>query len=534
MKIPFKFDEEAIKSFNFVDPIIETAITAAATSVRDLQETLPELVTDVESSGARFLIPLAVPEGVASGDERIFDPESISVRDLPLPLRWQIISDEGHKGSVVVGRIDSIERVEGGLGNARGVFDIGAYGRECERLVRGKFLRGVSVDVDKFEASQAPEEGEEKQFADKDEIKNQKIRIKAARLMGITVVPMPAFQEATIIIEEEPTLSDGDDLVEDGFYEEQLDNEDEEFAAIVASAAPVIPPREWFTDPKLTQPTPLKITDEGEVFGHIALWDAKHIGLPRATKPPHSSSKYAYFRTGELRTTDGDVQVGQLTLSGGHADGSFNAHDAVKHYDDTKSAKVDVICGEDKFGIFVRGALRPEVTPIEVRALRASSYSGDWRPINGRLELVAVCAVNVPGFMTPRAIVASAGGQITSLIAAGAAPLAEMKENQRFRELDERIAKMEFSQLEKRKSEILSRFSDFDAEDEIEADKKRARAIAFAQEFEMEDAALVTRAMSAMSRMDISIPEAANPVQEFNQTQVSAEQIEALRSRFND
>lgn len=504
MRIPPKFDEEAIRQFNIDESMVTTALVAAAASVRELQETVPENAADVESSGARFVIPLAVPEGVASGDERIFDKDSISIRDLPLPLRWQIISDEGHKGSVVVGRIDSIERVEGGLGNARGVFDVGSYGRECERLVRGKFLRGVSVDVDKFEASSAPEEGEEKQFADKDEIKNQKLRIKSARLMGITVVPMPAFQEATIMLEEEPTLEVGDDVVEDGIYEEEIDDLEEEYSALVASAAPVIPPREWFNDPKLTEPTPIKVTDEGEVFGHIALWKTDHIGMPGKIKPPHSSTKYAYFRTGELRTTDGDVAVGQLTLAGGHANTNFNVAETVKHYDDTASAVVDVTAGEDKFGIWVRGALRPDVTPIQVRALRASAPSGDWRPINGKLELVAVCAVNVPGFMNPRAIVASANGQITALIAAGAAPLAEMKEESRIQRLEKRLASMEYSLIEKKKNETLSRFADFDAE---------------------ESATTKARAFAAMSRMD----------SEFSEPEtVSAEQIAALMARFND
>ena len=54
---------------------------------------------------------------------------------------------------MIVGRIDSIDRAEdGSLVNARGVFDVGPYGQEAERLVRHKFLRGVSVDLDNFEA----------------------------------------------------------------------------------------------------------------------------------------------------------------------------------------------------------------------------------------------------------------------------------------------------------------------------------------------------------------------------------------------
>lgn len=512
MKIPPKFDEEIIKNQDFDQSVVASAIVAAGMLVDELKETVPEYPADVHSSGARFYIPLAVPEGVASGDERMFEKDSISVRDLPLPLRWQIISDEGHKGSVVVGRIDSIERVEGGWGNARGVFDVGAYGREAERLVRGKFLRGVSVDVDKFKASTMTDKEAEEEFADaaevgKDEIKNEKIKINSARLMGITIVPMPAFQEATILIEEEPALYDEeDDLVRDGIYEERLDEYDDELAALAASAAPVVPPKDWFKNPKLDGMTPLTVEDDGRVFGHIATWSTNHIGLPRGTKPPRSASNYAYFRTGVLRTTEGDVQVGQLTLAGGHANMTFSAKEAVEHYDNTASAVADVVAGEDEFGIYVAGALRPEVTPRQVRAFRASAPSGDWRPIGNKLELVAVCAVNVPGFPIPRAILASAGGQVTALVAAGAAPLAELREDMRYKKLEERIARMEFSAIEKRKNEILSRFSDFE------------------EHKQQKSAELQAMAAAAMSRLEPPAP-AFDPEM--------AAKVAALQARFN-
>jgi hypothetical protein len=189
---------------------------------------------------------------------------------------------------------------------------------------------------------------------------------------------------------------------------------------------------------------------------------------------------------------------------GGHADYNASAFAAVKHYDDTKSAVVDVVAGEDQFGIFVAGALRPGVSPEQVRVLRASSFSGDWRPINGRLELVAVCAVNVPGFMTPRAILASAGGKVTALIAAGASPLADLKENQRFREMEERLSRMEFTINSKRAAELLSRFSDLEAQ---------------------EEASLSARAAAAFSRFEPEIPS--------EESELSTK-IEQLMSRFND
>ena len=102
--------------------------------------------------GARFVIPLLVPEGVPTGDGRIFRPMSVTHRELPLPLMWQIKTGDGHDGSPVVGRIDSIERLPNGLGQARGVFDTGPYGQEAERMVREGFLWGVSADLDNFEA----------------------------------------------------------------------------------------------------------------------------------------------------------------------------------------------------------------------------------------------------------------------------------------------------------------------------------------------------------------------------------------------
>lgn len=249
------------------------------------------------------------------------------------------------------------------------------------------------------------------------------------------------------MIEEEPTLELESAPVEDGIYEEIPEDYEYQLASIAASAAPIVPPKSWFKDPGLKGPTPLNITDDGKVFGHIAAWQTSHIGMPgRSVKPPRSASQYAYFRNGVLRTDEGDIQVGQLTLAGGHASLQASADEAIKHYDDTASAVADVVAGEDQFGIWVAGALRPEVTPSQIRAFRASSPSGDWRPINGRLELVAVCQVNVPGFPIARAITAS-GGVPGALVAAGAAYLAELRENNKIEALDRRINQLERSTL---------------------------------------------------------------------------------------
>lgn len=470
MKIPKRFNPEPINT----DAVVSAAQADAQALVASGDGALPASPEDVALEGSPFVIDVLVPEGIETGDSREFAIGSIDAREFPLPLLWQISTGEGHDGSVVVGRIDSAERLgevevvlppaEGddvtedsapttvtqGWGNARGVFDSGPYGREAERLVRGGFLRGVSVDLDKFEAS--VEMATEEDIEEGATVKNEKMTISGARISAATIVAKPAFQECTIRIEENPV--EPELPIEDGLYEEASDDPEMEYAALTASAAPVIPPKAWFERPNLKSPTPITVTDDGQVFGHIAAWGVSHIGLPRATKPPRSHSNYAYFRTGVLRTDNGsDVPVGQLTLAGGHASMSASASEAVKHYDDTASAVADVTAGEDAFGIWVAGAIRPEATPSQIRALRASAPSGDWRPINGRLELVAVCQVNVPGFPVARAMVA--GGQMMALVAAGASAIAELRTSP-VEELAQRVLDIERTEAEKTRAQALS------------------------------------------------------------------------------
>jgi hypothetical protein len=411
-------------------------------------------ITDAVQAGQRFRMPLVVPEGVQSGDGRTFAKNSLTSRPMPLAVMWQPEGDDGHKGSVIVGRLDHVERIDRGLGNGYGVFDTGEYGQEALRLVRAGMLRGISADLDEFEAdvldsngetNDSPEgvEGENAQ-PKPEKITSQRMMVSKGRLMGVTLVAKPAYHECTI------ELVDGDEDM-DGEWRQETG--EARVAALVAAGVPLHPPVDWFENPKLTKPTHLTVTDDGRVFGHVAAWEVDHIGLPFGTRAPRSVSNYAYFRTGTLRTAEGkDVRVGQLTLTGGHAPLQADARTAVKHYDDTASAVADLAAGEDKFGIWVSGALRPGVTPEQVRAIRAASPSGDWRPIKGALELVAVCQVNVPGFPVAEAMVA--GGQIVALVAAGAitTPRTTLTQD----EIDTRIARLEAAEMRRTRERALA------------------------------------------------------------------------------
>jgi hypothetical protein len=426
-------------SFSSAEEFTDSLVSAAQLRARaaDARERVQGITASAGVAGAKFSIPLVIPENMESGDGRKFDADSIVIRELPLPLLWQIKTGEGHNGSVVVGRIDYMERTENGIGNAYGVFDTGPYGREAQRLVENGFIRGVSADLDQFEATEEDAKPKDSENADSpEEIAKKKLTINHARVMAATIVAKPAFQECVILIPNDiSTQSQEDDLMtpEDGVYEESVAS-DETFniadalvaSGFLSSEVPVTPPTEWFEKPNLTKATPLTIDPDGRVYGHIAAWHVNHIGMPRSTRPPRSKSKYAYFHTGVVRTDSGkDIPVGQLTLAGGHASLQADAQAAAKHYDDTASAIADVHAGEDDYGIYVAGCLRPDATEAQIRALRASAPSGDWRPINGSLELVAVCQVNVPGFPIARAMVAS--GKVMALVAAGASEMAILK-----------------------------------------------------------------------------------------------------------
>lgn len=182
------------------------------------------------------------------------------------------------------------------------------------------------------------------------------------------------------------------------------------------------PPREWFDDPKLTHPVGMTVTPDGHIFGHAALFDTCHIGVQNSCVRPPIESRHDYFMLGEVITAGGEDQiaVGTITLGTGHAPThGITAQQAVEHYDNTGTAVADVVVGNDEFGIWVSGAVRPNLPPGRLAELRTAKLSGDWRRIGGKLRLVALLAVNVPGFPVPRMATRMTEGRQLALVASG-------------------------------------------------------------------------------------------------------------------
>lgn len=379
-------------------------------------------------------------ESTMTGDGRLIEENALDW-ETPVPIRYVKEDVGGHQGAVTIGRILAIWRGDGGKIEAAGDFDHGsAEGREAARLVGQRIMNGVSMDLDSvaFEIRVAGEIIEEMEAAEEAFLKmldgdedaeaeaperetdeegrvvvhkmgadDEVMATTAARVRAATLVSVPAFAEAMIYA--------ADDLPEEAKQTQ---------AALLASAAPVEPPAAWFNVPEADGPTALTITDEGQVYGHLATWDVCHVADPNGSgvcvMAPKSKSGYAYFHTGAVKTSEGSlVPTGTIRFNTGHASLRASADSAAAHYDNTGLAGADIHAVDGKHGIWVAGALRPGVTPEQVRTLRASPLSGDWRYIGGVLELVGALAVNLPGFPVPRTQGLVASGELQGLVAAG-------------------------------------------------------------------------------------------------------------------
>lgn len=187
--------------------------------------------------------------------------------------------------------------------------------------------------------------------------------------------------------------------------------------SLVASWIPIDPPAEWFEDPKLDSLTPLTITDDGRVFGHLCGKETCHIGFGSCKTSPRNCDYDSYFHLGSVKTAEGDiVNVGHMTFGGGHAPLDNSAQTAAAYYDSTSRVSADIRAGEDQFGTWVAGALRPNLSDEDIREVRSAPLSGDWRPIKGKLQLIAAHAVNVPGFPIPRVKAMVASGETQTVI----------------------------------------------------------------------------------------------------------------------
>jgi SPP1 gp7 family putative phage head morphogenesis protein len=138
-------------------------------------------------------------EGEDTGDGRIITRGALNWREPPMPLMAQPTSAHGFGDpgpASVAGRIETIER-NGDEIIASGVFDTSEAGVEAERLVREGMLTGISLDLAVNEAEVIPPENPKDEM---DEIFGGTLNVLDGTILGATLVPFPAFENARIAI----------------------------------------------------------------------------------------------------------------------------------------------------------------------------------------------------------------------------------------------------------------------------------------------------------------------------------------------
>lgn len=436
----------------------------------------PPEVAGGESMGPAFTIPVLIIEGQPTGDGREIAPGALSWRTPPIPLMGLATETHDPNGfdmndpAVICGRIDSFERVAGEgdtqLIAARGFYLPNEDGMYFAELNEAMGRMGISADV----AVQASEVIVGEIDADGWPTDMTEI-LTEGTLMGATVCPYPAFAGAYVVLgdgselpeaqaipqqAEAPEVPDappesvaaGGQLIHLMSYEECTPCDQGIEVVVASGSGPTRPPKAWFSNPNFDPEDgrlveildrrgdrviggkyacPITVEASGRVYGHIAPWGVCHTGATGScVLAPKSKVDYAHFKRGQhIETAEGErIRVGVITADTGHAPTSgINAAAAMAHYDNTAFACADVGIGEDEYGIWVAGAVRPDVTEEQIRKLTAASISGDWRTLGGQLELVAALCVNQPGF--PLAVVAH--GRIESLVAAGAPTMFALK-----------------------------------------------------------------------------------------------------------
>ena len=368
-------------------------------------------------------------EGLVTSDGRYLMPGKISHRELPLSLMAQNITDEGHKGAFVAGKITEIRREkrpdlgEGAVAIiGTGSFSSDEDGQRAQQWLEEEVLRHVSIDFAHeavYTLNKETLEVVESEDLDIEMLMNgEYVAGFEGKIMGATLCAFSAFEDATMQIVDAP----GRAIVASSFAMRKV------LTASAAGLAPLAPPYEWFFKEEPDHPVPLTVTSEGQVFGHLALWDQCHRALGSSCQlAPKSRSGYAYFHTGALKTKDGRaVNVGRITVGdGGHAPTTsyLGTRGAIEHYDKTGTVGAFVRAKDGRHGIWLSGAVRSDCPSERVRDMEANPPSGDWREEDYSLELCAALSVPVAGFPVPRyeaSLIASGNEErIVSLVAAG-------------------------------------------------------------------------------------------------------------------
>ncbi|NKY48019.1 hypothetical protein [Nocardia cerradoensis] len=341
---------------------------------------------------ARSFEALLIPTGVVGRSQGWMLASNVQLVDtaLPLAMKWQKKADPGHEGAYTVAVIQSIEVREGGVWG-RGVTldtpEAAEAAAEVEAMVSRPSIElvGRSEVLTDSAGNPVTPDTAEQMWMDGAAIVS---RIDVAEIVAATLVSVPEFRDAHMILGDEVDNSQGLALVA---------------AAKARTVDPDIYPAEFFDNPDLDEPTPIHVTREGRVVGHLACWKTMHTAYPDMQVTPYRSySGYAEFHQSTAHLDNGErLRVGRLTVGGGHAVAGHGMRAAIEHYDDVGTCWSLVRAYEDAIGIAVSGVIEANADEKMVKLALGTPHSGHWERVGGHPELLIGHAVNSPGFPIP-------------------------------------------------------------------------------------------------------------------------------------
>ena len=369
-------------------------------------------------------------EGIPTGDGRQFEHGALTWAELPVPLGWMYERSHGGMPTdkvVNVGTIDTIERGEGGMIVATGRVNLATdEGRKVASMMGTRedpgSLAGISIDADDpddpmgmnveyryAEGCELPEDDAGTLLDDNDGPAEDDMKcmmpslmvFHSGRIRAATMVDIPAFVEARIYLDSKPELPDEEPVIDD---EEVL------VASSYTMTLHDIPPAHWFDEP-VDEPDigAITVTDEGRIFGYLAPAHVAHRGIrDKRVTVPMKNVDYGIWMNRVTIADDGTgnfvrVATGPITMDCGHAPSSNRVVGAARrqHYDNSCSVVATARVGENKHGVWIAGAVLPDVTADQVRRMMMLQLSGDWGPHRekpGKRELAGALLVPVPGF----------------------------------------------------------------------------------------------------------------------------------------
>jgi hypothetical protein len=141
----------------------------------------------------------------------------------------------------------------------------------------------------------------------------------------------------------------------------------------------------------------------GQVFGYVAPKGQCILESDPTScwMVPPSPTNYDYAHQGTTVLADGSIlPTANLGGGKGHADVQLGWAQVPLFYENTSYQMAAVRYGEDDFGVYGVGVLRPEATWGQALEFVRSATSGDWRWVQelNAWDFAGSCLVNLPGF----------------------------------------------------------------------------------------------------------------------------------------